>query len=112
MIPRDARKESFESVELFGKPALFTMMRIDRQSVPPGLFVYDIRNGDNGNPATLEKNVLVNHYGTVILNRPIALTRGDYRRATSKDFNFGDAKNCTLQQYMEKHPPQKREAER
>ena len=87
-------------------------MRIDRQSVPPGLFVYDIRHGDNGNPATLEKNVLVNHYGTVILNRPIALTRGDYRRATSRDFNFLGGEGCTLQDYMNKHPPQKRENER
>lgn len=112
IIPRDVSKETYESIELFGKPVLFTMMCIDRDTVPLGLYAYDIRHGDSGNPATLEKYVVVNHFGTVILNRPIALTKGDYRRAKLRDFNFGDATHCTLQQYIEKHPPHKPEKDR
>lgn len=32
----NARKETYEHIELFGKPALFTSARIDRLTVPKG----------------------------------------------------------------------------
>lgn len=42
-MKNDAEKEVFEHIELFGKPALFTNDRIDRDTVPDGLFCYDLR---------------------------------------------------------------------
>ena len=39
----DARKETFDHIELFDAPAMFTNLRIDRSTVPEGLFCYDVR---------------------------------------------------------------------
>lgn len=110
--PIDAKQEQFDPIEIFGKPALFTSSRIDRKTIPPGLYAYDLRHGDSGNPATIEKFVRVNHCGTVILNRPIAMTQGDYRRLSSRNICFTGEGEQTLRQYMNKHPPHKKERER
>ena len=43
----DANEEVFEVIELFGQyKVLFTNSRIKRDSVPEGLYVYDIRHYD------------------------------------------------------------------
>ncbi len=42
----NAAEESFELMELFGKTVLFTNMRVDRSTVPDGLYVYEVRDED------------------------------------------------------------------
>ena len=37
----NAKKEMFDHIELFGKPALFTNFRIDRSTVPENWYCYD-----------------------------------------------------------------------
>ena len=58
----NAREEEYEYVELFGKPALFTNSRIDRDTVPEGWYAYDLRGSDYdpGEPVTVEPKVGVN----------------------------------------------------
>ena len=65
MAKSDARKEEYEHVELFGKPALFTDSRISRFTVPQGWFCYDLRGSDYdpGRPIMVENSVVVNHAG-------------------------------------------------
>lgn len=41
-----------------------------------GFFVYEIRHGDDGEPATVEKNVFVNFYGTLLSPKEIRLEDG------------------------------------
>lgn len=43
MYPIDATKESFETAEIFGIPALFTVLRVSRATVPKGMFAYDLQ---------------------------------------------------------------------
>lgn len=43
----DARKERFELVEVFDRPMLFTCLRVDRNTVPKGLYLYEVRNDDD-----------------------------------------------------------------
>ena len=64
----DVRKEEYELVELFGKPALLTDSRISRFTVPEGWFCYDLRGSDYdpGKPITVESSVVVNHAGTIL----------------------------------------------
>ena len=64
----DARKETFDYIELFDAPAMFTNLRIDRSTVPEGLFCYDVRGSDNDPGAlnAIEPFVFVNHAGTII----------------------------------------------
>ena len=88
----DARQEDFERVELFGKPALFTNARIDRMTVPQGLYCYDLRGSDNdpGRPATVEPKVGVNHAGAVITAEPVDFKGRDYRPIRGKLNFWGD----------------------
>ncbi len=73
MIPINANETSYERFEILGHDALFTCLRIDRKSLPEGLYAYDLRDSDNcdGTPSELKTFVMVNHWGTVITNEPI-----------------------------------------
>jgi len=60
---------SFEPVLCFGKFVLFTGHRIDRSTVPEGLWVYDIRHGDEGDwtdPVEILPHVLCNYMGSIV----------------------------------------------
>ena len=42
----NAMTERYESIAVCGKPALFTSIRIKRDTVPDGLYAYDVRHDD------------------------------------------------------------------
>lgn len=65
--------EEFGIIEIEGKTALFTNSRMIDADVPKGLHCYHLRHGDDGNFCTLEKNVTVNHAGSVIVREPMEL---------------------------------------
>lgn len=99
----NAMEGTYDPVSLLGRPALFTCLRVDRGTVPDGLFAYDIRHGDNGNAATVEKNVGVNHMGTVILSEQIDFGKKDYISLNDKNggLNFNGEHDCvTVAAYM------------
>ncbi len=76
----NAMTEVYSTAELFGKPALFTNSRIDRDRVPDNLCCYDIRGSDN-DPGALnlvEPAVSVNHAGTVITAKPLEFPDSGY----------------------------------
>lgn len=43
----NAMKEDFEEVTILDKPALFTSLRIDRNTVPHGYHLYEVRHDDD-----------------------------------------------------------------
>ena len=49
----------------------FTDMRVDRASIPNGLYAYDVRDCCDGEPCEVKSFVLVNHMGTLITPTPI-----------------------------------------
>lgn len=65
--------EEFETIEIEGKTALFTNSRMTDADIPKGLHCYHLRHGDDGDFCTLEKNVTVNHTGSVIVREPMEL---------------------------------------
>ena len=96
----DARKETYENVELFGKPALFTNERVSRFTVPHGWFCYDLRGSDNdpGNPISIELGVGVNHCGTILSPTEVTMTKGKNYRMLKGGLNFlGDER--TLEEF-------------
>lgn len=113
----DATKETFESVTVLDKPMLFTCARIDRDTVPKGMYLYEVRHDDDqrGDPVQIGKWIMVNHWGTLISNRPIRLEKSPvinnaYRDIDpEKDWNY-EGVSCTLKEYMKKHPPVKEHA--
>lgn len=99
----DAATEQFEHIELFGKPALFTNARIDKNTVPLGLYCYDLRGSDRdpGNPVTLETHVAVNHAGTVLTPDKVKIPKAGYK-PLKDGLNFlGD--ELSLEQFCQEH---------
>ena len=70
-----AAEEKYELMEMLGQTVLFTNMRIDRSTVPEGLYVYDVRHDDDctGEICEVKPSVMVNHWGTIICKEPIQL---------------------------------------
>ena len=42
----DVQKVTYQEVTIFDRPALFTECRIDRATVPEGVYRYELRHGD------------------------------------------------------------------
>lgn len=63
--------EKLEVVEVLGQTALFTNGRVTEQELPDGLYRYDLREGENLAFATIERNVAVNHAGTILTKAPL-----------------------------------------
>lgn len=99
-------EDKFEVVELLGKKALFTEERISETILPDGLYKYDLREGDDPDTfyyATVEKNVLVNHAGTILTTEPIDLGPDGYIAFDDLDedesLNF-DGSEMTIPEYL------------
>ena len=73
----DARAERYELAEIDGNIVLFTNMRLDRDTVPEGLFCYDVRDSDDldGSMAEVKPFVMVNHWGTILSKEPFPLNK-------------------------------------
>lgn len=74
------KEDMLQEVEVFGKKALFSNGRIDVDTLPTGLYCYDLRGSDEdvGIPATIEENVTVNHAGCIITTEPMDFGDSDY----------------------------------
>ncbi len=84
----DATKEKYELMEIDGRPVLFTNLRLDRETVPEGLFCYDVRDSDDldGSFAEIAPFVRVNHWGTILCRESFQLDGdGSYY---PEDWNF------------------------
>lgn len=65
--------DEYELVEINDQPALFTNERITDADIPKGMYCYHLRHDDNVNFCAIEKNVTVNHAGSIITKEPIEL---------------------------------------
>lgn len=87
----NAMTEHYEEITVCGKPALFTSIRIKRDTVPDSLCAYDVRHDDEcrGIPCEIAPFVMVNHWGTIILAEPLELP-DDGRRYIDEetDWNY------------------------
>ena len=64
----DARKEHYEAVEILGIPGLFTTLRVDRTTIPKGVYAYDMQTSEQdwSQPCLLARHITVEHFGTVL----------------------------------------------
>ena len=110
----DIRTEEFEDVTVFDRPMLFTCLRCDRSTLPKGMFLYEVRHDDDqqGIPCEIAEHILVNHWGTLITNKPIALNSGHigdrpyWLIDEETDWNY-EGTTSTLTEYMQRCPPQR-----
>lgn len=99
--------ESYQEVEVFGKPALFSNGRVDRTKLPEGLYCYDLRGSDDdpGDPITIQEKVIVNHAATVITAEPVELPEAGFLYLGDDGLNFTGG-NITLREFYEQVKPE------
>ena len=79
-------KEEMETISWRGKEYEFSDMRIDRDTVPNGKYVYEIADDDSdGEPARIRPHILVNFFGTLISDEPLAFEDDDVIWVTEED---------------------------
>ena len=102
----DARKVTYQEVTIFDRPALFTECRIDRTTVPEGVYRYELRHGDEdwGEPVELSRNIVVNYYGTVLTREPFQLPIDGWIPMENDSLSFLDGECRTLSEFQQKYP--------
>ena len=107
MAGYDAGREHFSEIKILGKPALFHDLRIDRNSVPKGLYLYEVRYDDYGfgDPVQIAKGIVVNHFGSIITRSPLKLpSDGCLDIDPEKDWDYGEGNSLTVKEFLEKYP--------
>ena len=93
--------DDFELTAVCGKPALFSNEKLTESDIPKGLFVYHLRGDDNGNFCAIEKNVSVNHSGSIVTSEPLELDEnGVITLDDNHSINFM-GEDITFGQFME-----------
>ena len=105
-MSHDAQKVTYQEVTIFDRPALFTECRIDRATVPEGVYRYELRHGDEdwGEPRELARGLMVNFYGTVLTREPFQLPIDGWIPLESGSLSFQDGGCRTLAEFQEKYP--------
>ena len=106
----NAMEERFEEVTICKKPALFTCLRIARDTVPKGYYAYDVRHDDDcqGDPVQIARSILVNHWGTLITRDKINLPRNGYLDIYPEDLNYDTGDCRSMKDFMAKYPPKEK----
>lgn len=75
MAAHDYRKEAFLKVSVCGIECDFSGLRIDRNSVPDGMYQYEVADDDesSGDPVRVKYGIMVNFFGTLVCSRPLPL---------------------------------------
>lgn len=102
-IPKWEDDRSYDEIEIFGQPALFSNGRLT--DVPEGLFRYDLRGSDYdpGEPICVERNAMVNHAASIITAKPVELPE-DGRIFLTEDngINFVGGE-MTIREFFREH---------
>lgn len=94
-------KLKYETYYLFNHKVLFTPLRIDEKLLPKGIYKYEVRNDESGHMVELAKNIVVNHWGTILSSRKLKLNENGYLKiAEGKDLVDSDIGVIRLQKYL------------
>ena len=94
----------FEDIECLGKHMIFTTFRVDRSTVPKGIYIYDIMHDENAYACKIAPYVLVNHLGTVLSTEKVSFPSVDSQHIYlgRNDFCYIGS-GTTLEKYLEEH---------
>ena len=91
LIKKYGMDEDYFIVTVDGRTinGLFTCLRIPQSDIPDGMHRYDLREPDDDDcdyvPVTVEKFVMVNHYGTFVTDEEIDLGKDGYIELRTDD---------------------------
>lgn len=106
LYPIDATAERFEAVEILGIPGLFTTERVNRATVPKGMYAYDMQTSEDdwSQPCLLARHITVEHFGTVLTASPITLPESGYLDLHPGDLDEKDgAEHLTVREFEKKY---------
>lgn len=98
-----ADSEVFDVIKIFGQEALFSCGRIERDSMPKGMYQYEVRHDDccQGIPCEVAKGIMVNFWGSVLTGEAIAeVETCNYRFILEGEWEEKGI-SCTLKEWME-----------
>jgi hypothetical protein len=98
--------EEFEEVTILDKPALFTPVRIDRNTIPQGYHLYEVRHDDDcqGDAVQIARNIYVNHWGSLITRDEIEFGTDGFLDINPMDLNYSTGNCRSMRDFMEKYP--------
>lgn len=110
----DVTDVKFERVTVLNQPMLFTCCRVDRDTVPESLHIYEVRHDDEnyGDPVQIGRWIRVNFWGTLISSSPILLEPSTvidnaYRDIDpNKDWSYKGF-SMGIQDYLKLAPPKR-----
>lgn len=75
MLRANAKEVNWEKVLVCGEEALFADERVDRNSVPSGYYMYEVRHDDDcqGDPVQIARSIFVNFWGTILVKEPFVM---------------------------------------
>lgn len=88
-------------VEVKGRVVRFTELCVDKDTIPFGMYCYDLRHGDDGLPYMIKLNVIVNYFGAVIVSVPFDFGNKDYVSVSYDDFGF-TGEHLMVSEYAER----------
>lgn len=106
---------NYELVELYGKPVLFSEERIPSAELPSNIYRYDVRSDCEGKGIMVQlgKGIKIDHWGTILSNKPIRLDEDGYRDIyEDKDVVFPLCPYVTLEQYLNEYKNKTKEKTR
>ncbi len=91
----DVGEEEFDEIELMDRTGIFTELRVDKSTIPDGVYCYELRHGDDDSfPAELEENVSVNYFGAILMTEKLELDKEGKLPIEYQDFGYtGDKMN-------------------
>lgn len=104
--------EEYQQAEFYDVPVLFSNGRVDRESLPEGIFCYDLRGAgyDPGHPLTVEDYVEINHAATILTAIPITIQEQGYLRL-GDGLNFTEGEQ-TIPEYLQEMAERNIEADK
>jgi len=99
ILGANSKTRQFRKAEFLGRKALFTDLRLARETVPNGIAAYDLREGDGpeyneyGEPLppslSIAPSVIVNHFGTILVAGRFESVEHEERALDENDWGFG-----------------------
>ena len=105
MIGNDAKRLKYDNYTFKGQPVIFTDCRIDSESVPKGMHLYEIRHSDEGAvPCQLARGIWVNFWGSLLTNDPIQLHVDGLLDFEEDELSYVYGDSVGIYDYLAAHP--------
>lgn len=94
----ECRESRIEKITVFGHAALFSDLRISKESVPEGWYCYEVRHDDEclGIPCEIARGILVNFWGTVISSVPLLQANEAKRFIGEEEWEYTGESGITI----------------